>query len=330
MRLLLLSILFGISSYAEEERIVISSKQIFLPQYPTAFNPSLIKIHDEFLLIFRYCPQPNDYHDWWISYIGAVRLDENFDPISEPQLMTTRYPHSKTPSQSEDPRIFSYRGRLFLIFNDNMEIEAPTLWQRREMYLVELFYSQGKFSLSSPIKLIYDGKYNTQWWQKNWTPFEWQGNLELIYSINPHEILYPNLIDGKCYLDYATQCELDWKWGTPRGSTPALLVDGEYLSFFHSAQWTSSESSFGQDLWHYFAGAYTFSAKPPFNIAKITPSPIIGEGFYTRSFLIKRVVFPGGFVVSEPYIYLAYGKDDHEMWIATLDKAALFRFLKPL
>jgi predicted GH43/DUF377 family glycosyl hydrolase len=323
----LLLLIFGIPLYAED-KIVIRTKQIFLPEYPDAFNPSLIKIQDEFLLIFRYCPDP--INEEWISYVGAVWLNEEFETISEAQLLTTRRAKAKTPSQSEDPRIFSYRGRLFLIFNDNMEIEYPSTWQRREMYMAELFHSQGNFSLSSPITLIYDGKYNTQWWQKNWIPFEWQSNLELIYSITPHEILYPNLINGKCYLAYETEGELNWKWGTPRGSTPALLVDGEYLSFFHSGLYTATEASWGLDCWHYFMGAYTFSSEPPFDITKITPSPIIGEGFYTVSHRLKRVIFPGGFVVSEPYIYLSYGKDDCEMWIATLDKAALGKFLKPL
>jgi predicted GH43/DUF377 family glycosyl hydrolase len=42
------------------------------------------------------------------------------------------------------------------------------------------------------------------------------------------------------------------------------------------------------------------------------------------------VIFPGGFVVIDPYIYVAYGKDDHEMWIAPIDKAELKKALKPV
>ena len=334
IRALLFILPLWISLQAREalpgKEIVLASKQILLPQCPDAFNPSLIKTEEGFLLIFRYCP--DRVRESHVSYIGAVFLNESFDVISEPQLLSTRRSNSKTLSQSEDPRIFSYRGRNFIVFNDNPEIENPTFEERRDIYLAELYFqrSEGIFSLSSPIKLIYEEKYKTQWWQKNWIPFEWNKKLLLVYTIDPHEIIDPNLTNGKCYLGYRTETKLDWKWGTLRGSTPALLIDGEYLSFFHSGLYTATEASWGCELWHYYMGAYAFSSEPPFNITKITPAPIIGDGFYTTSYCEKRVIFPGGCVVSGPYIYVAYGKDDHEMWIATLDKTALQKFLKPV
>ena len=77
-------------------------------------------------------------------------------------------------------------------------------------------------------------------------------------------------------------------------------------------------------------GAYTFSPTPPFQITRFTPEPIVAEGFYTQSSQWKRVIFPGGFVVADPYIYVAYGKHDVEMWIATIDKAELKKALKPV
>jgi predicted GH43/DUF377 family glycosyl hydrolase len=42
------------------------------------------------------------------------------------------------------------------------------------------------------------------------------------------------------------------------------------------------------------------------------------------------VVFPGGFAVVGSLIYVAYGKDDREIWIATIDKDALKRSLKTI
>ena len=83
-------------------------------------------------------------------------------------------------------------------------------------------------------------------------------------------------------------------------------------------------------LRHYYMGAYTFSPEPPFNIKKITTFPIIADGFYTPSDYDKRVIFPGGFVSDGEHIYIAYGKDDCEIWIATLDKEELKKNLKPV
>ena len=196
------------------------------------------------------------------------------------------------------------------------------------MFMAELSYDNGHFTLSAPLKLICEEKYQKQLVQKNWVPFEWNKTLLITYAVNPHEVLYPNLINGTCYHCYETAASIDWKWGTLRGSTPPQLVDGEYLAFFHSGIYTSSASSWNADMWHYYMGAYTFSAEPPFNITKMTPEPIIGEAFYTPSNYNKRVIFPGGFVVSDSVIYVAYGKDDSEMWVATLDKEALKKTLK--
>jgi predicted GH43/DUF377 family glycosyl hydrolase len=323
--LLLLLSFFSLFVQAEEQ-VILQSKRIFFPAYPDAFNPSLMQIEGGFLLSFRYCPDRID--EPWISFIGIVPLDSQLEPTSEPQLLTTRCLSSQTPSQSEDPRVFSYRGRTFVIFNDNVETTNPSCGQRRDMYLAELFSSEKGFSLSSAIKLIHKERYNDQWWQKNWVPFESNKTLFFVYSIDPHRIIQPNLINGKCYPSYETKMELDWNWGSLRGSTPPQLVDGEYLAFFHSGLEMVSEVSEGESIWHYFMGAYTFSREPPFRITKITPAPIIGDGFYTKSLCEKRVIFPGGYVVSGPHIYIAYGKDDREMWIATLDKESLLRSLK--
>lgn len=309
-----------------EDKIVVCTKQIFLEECPEAFNPSMIRVENGYLFVFRYLP--DKIYEPWISYIGVVMLNDAFDPIEKPQFLSVRRSRSKTPSQSEDPRVFSYRGRTFIVFNDNLEIENPTLWQRRDMFLAELFYVNNHYLLSSPIKLIHDTKYNTQWWQKNWFPFEWNNELYFVYMMNPHEIVLPNLIKGNCYPMYETTVEIDWVWGDLRGGTPAQLVDGEYLSFFHSSIPIPSAASMDSMLWHYYMGAYTFSPDPPFTISKITPSPIIAEGFYASSTCEKRVIFPGGFVQDRDFLHVAYGKDDQEMWIATLDKKKLMSFLQ--
>lgn len=311
---------------AFEQKIVIAMKQIKFQDFPDAFNPSILKVDPGILMSFRYCPDRNS--NPWISFIGVVLLNDAFEPISPPQLISTRSKNSKVQCQSEDARLFSYRGRIFLIYNDNMEVNNTTYTDRRDMHVVELFFHNNRFMASAPLRLLHQTK-SHHLWQKNWVPFEWDKKLLIGYTVNPHEILYANLQNGECYSCYETEVALDWEFGLLRGSTPPQLVDGEYLSFFHSAILTDSLASWGWNLYHYFMGAYTFSPNPPFAITHFTPDPIVAEGFYTQSNHIKRVIFPGGFVVMEPYIYVAYGKDDYEMWIATLDKKELKKALKP-
>lgn len=328
MKICLIFLFFITLVHAHEDKIVIATKRLEFDDFPGAHNPSLIKADPGFLLIFRDIPdRRNRPH---ISNVCIVRLNDSFEPISKPQVLNTRQENSKTPSQAEDARLFSYRGRIFLIWNDNIEVINPTTGDRRDMVIAELVFSDDQFALSAPLKLVYDAKYHLRLWQKNWVPFEWNNTLLLTYAINPHEILYPNLMNGSCYFCYETWAPIDWDLGPLRGSSSPQLIDGEYLSFFHSGTITASPSSWDLPIWHYFMGAYTFSAEPPFEMTRISPHPIVGEGFYTESNYQKRVVFPGGFVVLGPYIYIAYGKDDQEIWIATLDKQALKSSLIPV
>ena len=311
----------------QSDNIVTSTKRIDLPQFPGAFNPSLIKVKEGFLLSFRYYP---DQSQLWISKIGIVLLDDNLAPVSEPVLLDTRIGNSKIPSQSEDARLFSCNGNIYLIYNDNTSCINPTIRERRDMFVTQLFYTDGEFFLSMPIKLIHEYKYFSQTWQKNWVPFEWNGSLLLSYSISPHEVLYPDCKSGLCQSLFETHPKINWSWGTLRGGTPALLVDGEYLGFFHSSCVTATAATNGHRMWHYFMGAYTFSSSPPFELTKISTAPIIGKDFYTKSSYNKRVVFPGGFAVVDSSIYVAYGKDDCEIWIATLDKEKLKKSMTSL
>jgi predicted GH43/DUF377 family glycosyl hydrolase len=312
----------------QDQKIITSIRILQFPAFPGAHNPSIVKNQQGFLLIFRYIPES---HKPWMSHIGIVQLDDDLNPLSIPALLNTREEGSKTPSQAEDARFFSYRNRLFLIYNDNLEtVDPQKWWHRRDMFIAEVLCFDGHYELSVPLKLIYPEEYNMQLWQKNWTPFVYENKLYFSYSLNPHLILFPNMMTGECYAQHKTQFHSNWIFGPLRGSSEAILVDGEYLSFFHSGIYEASSISWPWIAWHYFMGAYTFSAKPPFGVTSITDKPILARNLYTSSDRQKRVIFPGGFAVVGSSIYVAYGKDDCELGVMTLDKEELKKALKPV
>lgn len=320
--------IYDIDKLTEENkpRIVISTKKLSFSSCYDAFNPSFIKTEDGYLLTFRHLPDPLQP---WLSNIYIVKLDDSFEEVSVPQVLDTRrYNKLGIPSQSEDARIFAFNESIYIIYNDNIEQINPSLLQRRDIYIAEVLEEGNKFVLSKPIKLYHSIFYNTQSWQKNWSPFVYNDSLLFIYSLRPHEVIHADLNSGICVELKKTPSLFTWNMGDPRGGTPALLVDGEFLTFFHSQIFTKSSVSKEIARHHYFMGAYTFSAEPPFMITRYTPSPIIGKKFYTESTADKRVIFPGGFIVAEPYIYLVYGKDDREIWIAVIDKKELYAFMK--
>lgn len=318
----------GNTKSATEKKIVYSTKKVDIPGYPGAFNPSITKYDNRILLTFRYVP--NRFSEPWVSHIGVVELNESFETISKPVLLDTRFDYKNTPSQSEDARIFIFDNKIFLLFNDNRDITFPSSKDRRDMYVAELICAGEDFILSEPIKLINFEKYNEVLWQKNWSPFEWEGKLMMTYSINPHEVLQPNLSSGSCLKQSKTSNSnsLPWTLGPIRGGTPAQMYKGEYLAFFHSQTMTSTPASNNVNLWHYFMGAYTFSPNPPFEITSISSSPIDYPGFYTYSNYNKRVIYPGGFILNSSNAYVAFGKDDAEIWIAAIDLDELKKSMK--
>lgn len=308
--------------------IVLEERRIEFNDYPDAFNPSMLKVPEGVLMSFRYCPDVE--HNCWLSYIGLVLLNEQFEPKGPPQLMMTRPRSSYVRSQSEDARLFRWNGRIYLIYNDNMDMEMSSLSDRRDMYVAEVRMRGNRFTVSPPLKLVYEERYGEQVWQKNWVPFEWNRKLLMSYSLDPHEVLTPNWVNGNCNQVAFSNPFIEWDWGVLRGSTPAIKVEGEYLAFFHSSQLLASSASWDYPMYHYFMGAYTFAAEPPFQMQKISSRPIVGPHFYTHANYYKRVVFPGGFWVQDDRLYITYGKDDQEIWVATLDYSALKASLRPV
>lgn len=323
--LLLQNVLFGVEMLqpAEPNKLVKSTKRIYIEGFYGAHNPSIVKFNDGYLMSFRW--SPNRLNESWISYICLVLLNSSFEPISTVDILNTRCNNDLTPSQSEDGRIFYYNDKLYVVYNDNMELIFPSYWERRDMYIAEIVWDENnKFTLLEPMLLRHETKYREKPWQKNWNPFVWNDQLCLSYNLHPHEVILANLDNGICKPFFEAKVkDLDWKYGALRGATPAEMVDGEYLAFFHSGIYERTACSEYQEMWHYYIGAYTYSSLPPFALTKMSKEPIEATEFYTSSSYSKRVVYPGGFIIDGPNLYLAYGKDDYEIWIATLDLAEL-------
>lgn len=69
------------------------------------------------------------------------------------------------------------------------------------------------------------------------------------------------------YVIYLSNTYIRWEFGAPRGGTPALLVNGEYLAFFHSKKRVFKHGTTSK-IGTYFMGAYTFSSEPPFMLLR--------------------------------------------------------------
>lgn len=311
-----------------QQDFVLETKRIEIPGYPYAFNPSIIRWQGRLLMSFRVIP---DRSQSFNAEIGLVWLNEDFSVASEPQLLNLRDEFSSVPCRAEDARLIAIGQKLYMIYDDNCEPKISKGGFR--VYVAQLHYD-GEHFIPDPIECLshFEGQ-SPQRREKAWVPFEYQGNLLLAYSLFPHTIFYPRLDGtGTCETTCSTKSSISWDWGELRGGTPGLIVDNQYLSFFHSSIPMATVHSEGKQIAHYFMGAYTFSLDPPFAITAISPEPIFGGNFYNGVqykpyWKPIRCVFPCGYVFNESYIWIVYGRDDHETWVVKLDKKKLLQSL---
>lgn len=325
-----------ISAYTDLEQkaqeFVLETKQIIISEYPNAFNPSIIRWNNSNLMSFRVIPDPKHTFNSWI---GLIRLDEKFRPIGKPQQLKIRPENAPVPSRIDDGRLVSIDNRLYLVYSDNEDMIITRGRGGFRMYIAELDFD-GKIFFVKTIERLssFEGNSMSRR-EKNWVPFDYYGQLLLAYSIVPHRILRPVLGSGHCETFVSSESLIKWNWGELRGGTTALLDGDNYLAFFHSSKPMVTTHSQGKEVLHYFMGAYTFSNHPPFAINQISNEPIIGKKFYNGPdykpyWKPVKVVFPCGFIFDDNYIWIAYGRQDHEIWITKLNKKKLYASLVPV
>lgn len=304
---------------------VIEKKQIRVPGFPGAFNASMIEWQGHILLCFRV----RDEKMVSTFQMGCVFLDKQFNIISTPALLKMRGSNPSTFIQNQDPRLIVIQNKLYMIYSNFIDLGGIIT---RRMFITELLGKNGRFSTSDHLCIHCPAKLSTRW-EKNWVPFIYNEELFLAYSLLPHYILRPSLQTGECESISSTYSLINWDWGDLRGGTPALLDGDHYLGFFHSSKLMQSVHSSGKKVQHYFMGAYRFSAHPPFQITHISPEPIVSEGFYHgqsyNTWKPLHVVFPMGCMLDDTHVWISYGRQDFEIWIAKIDKNKLYASLVP-
>lgn len=318
---------------------VLEIKQIIIPERPHAFNPSITRWQGRFLLSFREIvnitqePIANSAGD---SNIGLVWLDDNFNPVDKAQVIFLDLPEDGIHyCRYEDPRFIIVDHHLYLVYSNNENSWISEGGFR--VYISEIDFDGNSFYVIDNERLSYFEGENEDRREKNWVPFDYQGTFLLAYTLDPHNIFFPYMMGSESCETVATSTtKASWQWGDLRGGTPAIQIDSDrYLAFFHSCVDLSSVQSKGKKALHYFVGAYTFSAHPPFEIEAISPEPIIAEGFYSGEtyepyWKPVKAVFPCGILADEQFVWMTYGRDDHECWIAKIDRQALLDSLIPL
>ncbi|MCI5051963.1 MAG: hypothetical protein MRY21_02350 [Simkaniaceae bacterium] len=312
--------------YADYEGLILAVKRIKINGAQSPYNSSLLEKRDGsgYYLFFRYDTKSNvklaKPHVSYETYIGVAELDEHFQHKHHSfHIIDTGSCHS------EDPRGFYHNGELFISYNDIVQVKTysrsiriaaldETTWKTK--YITDLNIQQ------API-------------EKNWMPFTCNNTLHFIYNVSPHKIFTvantkKNDVQPAPLPEIPTFLKNEWeaRWGQIRGGTPAILVDGEYMAFFHS--WFHHQGK----NW-YSMGAYTFEKEPPFRITGISYKPILFQTIYdsphihTSNSAVKHI-YPSGMVIKDNLIHVSCGENDCATKIITFNKEKLMHSLRKI
>ena len=330
--------------FAEKLGLVKKVTKLNIEGIKAPYNPGLVETSEGFFLVFRHdlkerkrflgikTPFRQKIHLGNLkmpfrTFISSLHLDKSFRPVTLPKRVQTG------SDFSEDPRLFTFQGDTYLSYNDIQTADVEC----RTIRIAKLNTDTGE--TKEPV----DFTLNLQRVEKNWAPFiysdQGKNTIHFEYCFNPHVVmkmedpLSSDLVHLKVPNHIALQ-NIPWhkSWGIVRGGTPPILVDGQYLAFFHSFFRQKGK------IW-YVMGAYTFEAEPPFRVTACSKLPILFKGIYgtktnNTAYSRKPSIFPSGLTYShdgeDEVIHVACGENDCGVKIVTFYKEALLKSLTPI
>ncbi len=268
------------------------------------FNTSIFRRPDGLWLISRRA-EGFDLTKMGENRLMAFKLDDEMKPTHFiPIQLSTR---SYKDQHFEDPRITLIGGQpwlsycTFQIFRNEMYSGA----HQQVAILTEDFQPATRwdpvYGNNGGSILTNDGN------EKNWIWFD-HGSPHMIYMSEPHEVVR---WDGDNVAEVYKTKSPSWEFGHIRGGAPPIRVGDEYLCFFHSStMWTEKKR-------RYHMGAYTFEAKPPFRVTRMTQKPLLSgskEDPWAEG--LPLVVFPCGSLMERNKCVVTMGVNDYcSAWI---------------
>lgn len=262
-----------------------------------AFNAGLIRFKGRLLLTYRT--------DWAGAHCHVAELNEDYGV-----RRTVALPHLAHPAASfgrEDPRPFVFRGKLHVWYVGVAGTSGPT----------NMLYA--RLSDSLQVEEVFAPEFfGRRSWEKNWSPFEWAGELFAVYSIAPHVVLH--IRGNQAYPFAETDTPFPWAGGHLRGGASPVRVGDQFYHWFHGRK---------DQGWVYNVGLYTFEARPPFRVTRMTPAPLLEGDPKDTDGNYCPVTFPCGSVLEAGGWKVGMGWNDRKVMVGEWDAAAVERALAP-
>jgi predicted GH43/DUF377 family glycosyl hydrolase len=218
----------------------------------------------------------------------------------------------------EDARVINVNGRLLVNwcnFRWNSYAHQCVGWMNDRFAIPQVIHPH--YGKNGPHLMANSGH------EKNWTWFMHDGQLKLLYNLDPQIIC--DIKDFRVVHEHRTKGagHLWTKWGHMRGGAPPVRVGDEYWTFFHSSsQWIPPRR-------RYHTAVYVFDAKPPFHGKWISRKPLLsGSEKDPRNEGAPVVVFPQGAILRNGEWLIAMGVNDCRCAWMRLPHADLVKTLR--
>lgn len=278
--------------------------------FPGGYNPSIIRHNGALLMAYRYHATNN-----LSTQLAMAELDDKFNVVRNSRIEV-----GSNQQSAEDPRLFSYRGQLWLSWVDaDFPSPAPT-----SVVKIGRLTQVGSAWNIEDIKQPQSGKNDGSGIEKNWLFWEHGTELVWIWKISNEQQVIHHGWKQEAICSTAPR----WAYGEIRGGTTPLPYQGKLLRFFHS----SLDFEQHPDYRRYFMGAAIMEAEPPFKTIAVSKSPIVAgselddlsDTERSQSLPYKRkVVFPAGAIIDGDSFIVSVGINDAQCSLLKLKESDL-------
>lgn len=286
------------------------------------YNPGLVEKQGKLYLVYRYEPVFGHY----TTEIGLVELDKaTFEPIAGTNRKVKTFRYNPQVCTIDDPRAFLHKNEFHAVVahgklsrnKDRGEfwdssIVVTAFNEKGEVQSQRLPEYGNNINASNNDQFVHGS-------EKNWSPFIKNGEVMLVYTLNPTVVIQMGNKDRKdaevSRVEYPTDAFKHWKWGNFfSGGTNLIKVGDEYIGLFHTFLNVNPGKN---NVRRYYSGAYAITAEAPFRITKMTRKPILQsvmddakdmrplDGYWR-----PNVAYPCGILKQDDKILVSYGWQD--------------------
>lgn len=279
---------------------------------PRHWNPGLMRYREKLWLAYRYHRKDAGQR----CGVAICPLEEQrFNPSAPSQFL--RFIGPTGEEHHEDCRLFMFHGEPHISYTEMRGYQPGVDYTCVIKYARLSLDAKGKWHIEAEYQPEY-GMNKGFSKEKNWVFFESDSRLFSVYSTQPQHTVIE--LDGHRAFNKQETPGPVWHWGLVRGGTSPLWVGDRWLSVFHS----SLPNEVAPHFVRYYAGAYTFSAEPPFEVLQVSETPLFcgseEDGHQVDPRYVAGwkpfVVFPCGIVRDGEKFLVSLGINDWQCAIA--------------